>query len=315
MKSIYGIDVAAASLDVRDLAGSRSKSFSNNPKGFVELLSWAEGAELFVMEATGSHHVAAADFLFAHGAQVAVANPGRAKHYGASLGIRNKTDRADAEVLARFAAANELPLYEPLPDWQRRLRALIRSRQNLVRHLSSLKVQAKEPGLDEFVADQLAASISFAQEQLKLTMAQMRSVIKGEADLRRKMSLLRSIPGVGEVLALTLLAEIGVFERFESAKKAAAFAGVCPAQRQSGGKRWTTRMSKAGNSELRKALYMPALAAIRVDGPFKSLFLRLVGKGKAKKSAVGAAMHKLVRVAYGVLKSGTPFIAEGVASA
>jgi len=313
MRSIYGIDVAGAHLDVCHVSGSRSKKFENSSKGFSKLSFWAKDAELFVMEATGTHHVAVADHLHSQGVAVAVVNPARAKHYGASLGIRNKTDKVDAQVLAQFAAANQVPAYEPLPEWQKALRSLVRARERLVRHLASLKVQKQEPEVDAFVLAQIDASIAFSSEQLKLTMCRIRSLLKSSSVLQAKFALLRSIPGVGEVLAMTLLAEIGCFERFDNAKKAAAFVGVCPAQRQSGTKQWVTRMSKAGNAELRKALYMPAMAAVRAEGVFKELYKRLVGKGKSKMSAIGAVMHKLVRVAYGVLKSGKPFIAEGVA--
>lgn len=313
MKSIYGIDVSGASLDVRHISGSRAKQFQNNPKGFAKLAAWARDAELFVMEATGSHHTALAEDLHGRGFAVSVANPARAKHYAQSMGIRNKTDQVDALILAQFGGANSLALYTPLPAWQRQLRAWVRARDNLVRHLASLKVQRQEPDLDEFVESHLKALIAFNANQLKQLESQIRQHVRTNTEVSVLFAKLRTIPGVGEVLAWTFLAELGTCEQFESAKEVAAFAGVCPAERQSGTKRWTTRMSKAGNAELRKALYMPALAAVRTANVFQSLYIRLIAKGKSKLSALGAVMHKLVRVAYGVLRTRTPFIAEGLA--
>jgi transposase len=312
MKSICAIDVSGESLDAFDSRTGKSKRFENTSKGFSRLMNWAKGVERFVMEATGSHHMAIADHLHSQDAAVVVVNPARAKHYAGSMGIRNKTDQVDAEVLARFALVNELPLYSPLPDWQKELRALVRHRRHLVSERASLKTRQKEPGLDEFVLRQLSQIEEFLDQQLKQTEKRMREVVAAP-ELKYKVDLLRTIPGVGVVLAFELLAEFGGFDTFSSAKAAAAYAGVCPAERQSGAKRWVSRMSKAGNAQLRMALYMPALAAVRCEGPFKTLYMRLLEKGKSKLSALGAVMHKLVRVAYGVAKSGLPFTHEGVA--
>ena len=130
----------------------------------------------------------------------------------------------------------------------------------------------------------------------------------GHAALRADRQLLESIPGVGAATAQVILAELPEPARFASAQQAAAYAGLAPREYGSGTSvRKRTRLSKAGNARLRKALYLPTLTAIRFNPLLRGFFERLVAAGKARMAAVGACMRKLLMIAYGVLKSRTPF--------
>ncbi|HVF11432.1 MAG TPA: transposase [Abditibacteriaceae bacterium] len=140
------------------------------------------------------------------------------------------------------------------------------------------------------------------------TRRQVKDHINGHPDLKGKSELLDSIPGIGEATAALLLAELGDMTQFSSARQVAAFAGLVPRIRESGTSvRGRARLSKIGSSRLRKSLYFPALAALRSNPFIKSLGLRLSAQGKSKMLIVGAAMRKLLHLAYGVLKSGQPF--------
>jgi transposase len=133
-------------------------------------------------------------------------------------------------------------------------------------------------------------------------------VIAATAALQADRQLLESIPGIGAVTAQAILAELPDPARFASAQQAAAYAGLAPREYGSGTSvRRRTRLSKAGNARLRKALYLPALTALRFNPLLKALFERLVAAGKSKMAAVGACMRKLLMIAYGVLKNRTPF--------
>lgn len=308
MESIVGIDVSKASIDTCHLG--KDRKFSNCRKGHLELLAWAKGAGLFVMEATGSHHFALADLLAERGKAVSVVNPARAAHYARALGMKNKTDRADARVLAEYAARNDVPRYVPASPEARQLKKLVRHRERLVCSASRLRVQLQDPGVDGFEAGQFKEQAALLKSQLQAVESRVKGLLADSAELRASVALLKSIPGVGDVTAWTVLSEAEGLSRFGGAKQLAAFAGVQPRIRQSGSSTGRAMMSKKGSAALRRALFMSAVTAIRVEGPAKELFVRLVERGKARKSAVGAVMNKQARTAYGVWKSGRPFSPE-----
>lgn len=310
MKSIVGIDISKATFDVFQ-TGGKERQFKNDPSGFKKLLAWAGEVDLFVMEATGDYHLALADFLFEQGRAVAVVNPHRSSYYARALGQTHKTDRADAKVLCLYAERNEVQMYVPAPPAQRRLKKLVRHRERLVGTATSLKRVLKEPALDAFEAKQCRAQVKFIEVQIKQVEREILTVITGDESLASNFALLLTVPGLGPITACTLLAESGGLSRFETAKSLASFSGLHPRLKQSGTSLSThPHMSKSGSAALRRALYMSALTTIRYEGPCKNLFVRLVSKGHSRKSALAAAMHKQVRIAFGVVKSGRPFSLE-----
>lgn len=307
MKSVAGIDVSKASLDV--CFGEKTKSFDNDSAGIQALMRWCKGAELVVMEATGSYHFDLACALHEKGFAVAVVNPARACYYAKSMGKRNKTDSVDAGVLAEFGRTHELELFVPPSEAERSLCRLVRLRSDLVVQRAQGKIRVQDPAVTEFEVAMWKSQKVFFDEQIGAVEKEIAKVLASEKALTAAYDLLLGIPGIGTVTAWTILAEVRDIKRFDSAKKIAAFAGVCPSLRQSGTSlRGPGKLSRQGNSTLRKALYMASVAAIRLDGVFQDFFVRLVSQGKAKKTALVAVMHKLIRTAYGVLKSGDPFI-------
>ena len=155
------------------------------------------------------------------------------------------------------------------------------------------------------VLAQLQAQIEFLDQQLEEIQQQIYQHIDGHPELKRQHELLDSLPGVGRLTAARLLAED--LSRFEDARSAAAYAGLTPMNRTSGSSvRRRPKLSKIGKASLRRALYFPAIAASRKP-VFGALYQRLLAQGTCKMAALGAVMHKLLRVAYGVLKSGQAF--------
>ena len=136
----------------------------------------------------------------------------------------------------------------------------------------------------------------------------IREHIGNHPDLKQKSDLLDSIPGIGATTAALLLAEITDFKQYKSARQVAAYAGLVPRERRSGSSvRGRTCLSKIGNARLRKALYFPAMTALRCSGFFQQWASGMRERGKSKMSVIGAAMRKLIHLAYGVLKTGMPF--------
>jgi len=309
MKSIVGIDISKATFEAH-MAG-KARNFTNSKAGFAQLLKWSKGAELYVMEATGAYHVALADYLCEAGLSVAVVNPRMASHYARAMGMCHKTDRADAKVLATYAERNEVPAYVPEAPEVRRLRKLVRHRERIVTSQCVLQRQLAEPEIDRFEKRQLTEQAKLLKTQQAKLEQEIYSLIAADLGLGRTFALLVSIPGVGPITAITIMSEGGDLSKFPSAKHLASYAGVNPRLKESGTSlRGRPKMSKSGSSALRKALYMSAMAGIRCEGPCRALFERLILKGHTRMSALGAVMHKQLRLAFGVCASKRPFSLE-----
>ena len=191
----------------------------------------------------------------------------------------------------------------------------VRALQALVRRLETLEEMRvmEENRLSsgvECVAVQasLQEHLVYLQQQVEKTRQQIQDHIDQNPGLKEQAKLLESIPGIGETTAALLLAELGDIRHFDNARQVAAFAGLVPRIRESGSSlRSRARLSKVGSSRLRKSLYFPAITALRFNPLIKALGLRLSAQGKPKMLIIGAAMRKLLHLAYGVLKSKRPF--------
>lgn len=312
MEAVLGIDIARRKFDVAlRVAGKlKFKTFSNQTSGFAALSAWMAGHKVervhACLEATGSDGEAVAIYLIDQGHRVSIVNPAQIRGFAQSLMSRNKTDRADSRVIALFCEAHRPPLWTPPPTEVRQLQAWVR------RLVALQDLRQQESNRLDTSPDEVVASIRSIIDVLDKEIATVRQRIHDHFDqhpgLRQQRDLLESIPGVGENTIASLLAFIGDITRFSHAKQLAAFAGLTPRQYESGiSVRAPTRLSKAGNPLLRRALYMPALVAIRYNPIIKAFYDRLRKAGKAPKSAIAACMRKLLHIAYGILKSKMPF--------
>jgi transposase len=314
---IVGIDVAKATFDVAlplERPGKyRTKAkLPNTPAGFAEVLKWLRqhAAEAAVcLEATGIYHEALATTLVEHGVTVYVVNPAQVAAYAKSELARTKTDRYDAKLIARFAMAQQVhqklrPWVPPTPG-QRQLRALVH-RLNDLQTMRQMEANRLAVG-DASVRPSIQRLIATLDTQVEALKQAIRDHIDQDPDLRRDHTLLSSIPGIGELTAAFIQGFAGRLQRFDDPRQLDAFAGLNPAIRQSG--RWAgqSRLSKLGHALLRAKLYMPALVAIRHNVAVRALFDRLLDRGKPPKLALGAAMRKLLHIAWGVVRSGSPF--------
>jgi transposase len=309
-----GLDVAKRKFDAALLFHGRThhRLFTNNPTGFGDLLRWVRGCAPSLphacLESTGTYGDALALFLHQQGVRVSVINPARIKAFAQSELARTKTDKADAALIARFCVAHQPPPWTPPPLEQRQLQALVRRREALqaMRQQERNRLDLESP--DSLLHESLRLHCEHLEQQLHQLDAQLHAHLCAHPTLQRQAQLLQSIPGIGQLTALKLLAEAPLLGRYRSARQAAAYAGLSPRQRQSGSSvHGLTRLSKTGNAALRRALYFPAVVALRANPLLRVFAMRLLAAGKPKMAVIGAVMRKLLHQAHGVLKHNQPF--------
>ena len=309
---IVGVDIAKAKFDVARLDAEgkyKHKKFDNTSEGFALFLAWLAGfsgaAPFICMEATGAYSLPLAEFLVAQGFRVSVVNPAKIAAFAKSELSRAKTDKADAKLIARYARAMQPALWTPPPSEIRELQALLRRVEQL------LEMQQMEQNRLDTAAPATTGSIksvlALLEQELKATRDKIRQHIDNHPDLKRRRDLLESIPGVGEATAAWLLTVLSEHYGFAHAKQAVAHIGLAPVIRQSGKWAGQTRLSKTGDSKVRKALYMPILSALRCNPAIAAFCQRLKANGKHGIAINCAAMRKLIHIAFAILKSGRPF--------
>ena len=313
-----GLDISKLKFNaclIRAAGKLRHKVFPNNPAGFAQLSAWLsqQGVERAhaCLEATGAYGDSLAAYLYEAGHTVSVINPAAVKAYAQSHLSRTKTDRVDAALIAGFCMERRPSEWRPPAPELRELQALVR-RLDSLREMRTMEENRLSSGIAvEAVRGSVEELIAHLSEQIRKTEALIRSHIDRHPGLRRQRELLDSIPGVGEATAAALLAEVPDILQYKSARQVAAFAGLVPRERQSGSSvRGRVRLSKIGNARLRKALYFPAVTALRCSPFFQRWAEGLRARGKSKMAVIGAAMRKLIHLAYGVLKTGKPFDPE-----
>src|SRR5215216_5330953 len=267
---------------------------SNDQEGVDELLSRLEGmnVELVVLEATGRYERLAATSIAAAGIAVAIVNPRQARDFAKAIGRLAKTDKIDAEVLARFAWAVG-PSPSVIPDEEAQaLQAILARRRQL---LSMLTAETNRLQMaPEALRKRIRAHINWLEKEIERTDRDLEEAIKASATFRENEALLRSVPGVGPVLARTLLAELPELGTLTH-KRLCALVGVATFNRDSGQRRGK-REVWGGRAPVRAALYMGALVATRHNPTIKEFYERLLKAGKPKKVALVACMRKLLSI-------------------
>jgi transposase len=310
-----GLDIAKRKFDAALLHQQGRcvhQQFLNSPDGFAQLALWlqrhATGPLHACLEATGVYGDAVALFLHQQGHRVSVVNPARIKAFGKSELSRTKTDKADAALIARFAAAATLRPWTPLQPEQRQLQALVRRLEAVQRMRQQERNRLDLEATDSLVTESLREHLAHLNQQIRQLQQRLRTHVRSHPSLQQQSDLLQSIPGIGATTALNVLAEIPDLAHWPRARQAAAYAGLTPRHRESGSSvRGRPRLSKIGNPRLRRALYLPAVVAMRANPILRAFAVRLLAAGKSKMAVVGAVMRKLLHQAYGVLKHATPF--------
>ena len=313
-ESVLGIDVAKEKLDAFLMIADKEyyKQFSNEFEGYHQLAAWLRrmdaGRVHVCLEATGQYSDGVTEYLHEHGFPVSMVNPARIKAFGGSKLRRNKTDKADAKLIAEFCREQNPPLWSPPPPHFKELQALVRRLDDLQQNLNQEENRLQAGTQAETVITGIKAHIEFIKAQIEAVKDAIQAHIDKYPDLKKQQSLLTTIPGIGKLTAAKLLGEVRDFKDFDNARQLAAYAGLTPRNFYSGSSvHRKSLLSKAGNANLRQTLYMPAISAKRWNPIVKVFCDRLLASGHRPMEVVAAAMHKLLHIAFGVLKSGKPF--------
>ena len=298
-----GIDVAQDWVDVAIHGVGQPWRVTSDERGVQDLIHALQehGVALVMVEATGGLEIPLAVALDVAGIPVALVNPRQVRDFARSLGKLAKTDRLDAQVLAHFGAATR-PVPRPLPDEQARELAALVARRRQVLQMHAAELQRRHRAL-HVVRHRIDRVLAVLEQEVQELDTELRDRLQASPLWREQEDLLQSVPGVGPALTFSLLAnlpELGTL----SSKQVAALVGVAPMNRDSG--HWRgKRVVWGGRANVRAALYMPTVVAVRWNPVLREFYQRLVEAGKPKKVALVASMRKLLVILNAMLKHRT----------
>lgn len=309
---VVGIDVAKAELVVATRPAGERWTVENEERGVRTLVERfrRDGATLIVLEATGGYELLCVAALAAANLPVVVVNPRQVRDFARATGQLAKTDRIDADILALFAERVR-PEVRALPDADaQELDALLARRRQLLEML-----QAERNRLGQVfgrgkapVKKSLKSHIAYLERELRMTDTDLGDMVRHSPAWRERDDLLQSVPGVGPVLSLTLLAELPELGRL-SRREIAKLVGVAPLSRDSGTLRGR-RFVHGGRASVRAVLYMAALVATKRNAVIRAFYTRLLAAGKPKKLALVACMRKLLTILNTMVRTGERWSAE-----
>lgn len=319
-QAVAGVEVSADVLVVAfDNGQMRSSEFPNTTAGHQQMLRWLrkQAAEVrLCMESTGLYGLDAALALHQQpGVEIMVANPRSVRHFGCAMMERSKTDPIDARLLAEYARRMPFHPWQPPSRAGRQLCALARAIHQLTEINSMQKNQLHAAGATattpKIVLRELERSLANHQRSIQRLTREALQLIASDAELQERFELLLSFPGIAQTSALQLLGELVLLSPDFNVRQWVAYAGLDPRQYSSGKSvEKKVRISKVGNRHLRRALFMPALVAVRRDPQFRAYYRYLLAHGKLKMVALVAAMRKLLHGIYGVFQTREPFNAH-----
>ena len=300
-----GIDVSKDRLDVHLRPSGEALSVPRDAKGLdgVGRLGSLPVA-LVVLEATGGFEATVAAALAGAGLPLCVVNPRQIRDFARAMGRLAKTDALDAEVIALFAERVR-PQARPLPEPERGHLAELVGRRRQIIEMIGMETNRRGRAVDKHLARGLDRHIAFLERELAEVDGEISQAIKASPAWREAEALLKWVPGIGDVTARTLLAELpelGSVGRHQLA----ALVGVAPINRDSGLMRGR-RAIAGGRTSVRNVLYMAALTAIRRRSPFRAFYDRLTSRGRPKKVALVAVMRKLLTILNAILRDRTPW--------
>ena len=325
-----GIDVSAKKFDVslitidssQQTKVIKSRKFENTNNGFKQFKIWYDKQLVkalhpirFILEATGVYHENLAHFLHNDEQYISIVLANHANKFLGSLGYKSKNDKIDAKGLAIMGAQRNLKAWNPPVDFYATLRWYTRHYQTLQEtktmesnRLHAINASASKP---TFVIKQLKKSISQLNKEIEATAKQITKHLDDNKEVRRKVDQISTIKGVGELTAAVLIAETFGFELFENAKQLISFSGMDVIENQSGKRQGKTKISKKGNSRIRRALFMPGFSVVTNKVPvFYNLYCRTFDKHKIRMKSYVAVQKKLLTTIFALWKGDKSFDPE-----
>ena len=329
LKQVVGIDVAQKELVVtlgrifEDLSIElyAYKVFKNTEKGFVGLSDWVKKITktdvkvLYVMEATGVYHQKFAYYLDNNNYEVCIVLPNKISNYIRTLDIKTITDKTCSQAITRFGLERKLDLWKRPKSVYKSLQQLTRERDQIVAERvivkNQLHAELSEAEPNDKSLKRIRARIKFLNSQEKEIKDDINDIVKSDENLKKEIDLICTIPGVGELTAVIVLAETNGFELIRNKRQLTSYAGLDIKEKQSGTSiKGKPRISKKGNRSLRKAMHFPALVAVKWDENFRELYARIVSKHGIKMKALVAVQRKLLEMIFIVFKNRTRYDKE-----
>ena len=297
-----GVDISKEKFDVS--YDNQFKQYTNNASGIAKFIETLSSENKVIFESTGVYSILFHKILCENKINTCRINPYKSRQFARGAGFLAKTDKVDAKMLKKFGELMD-PTPIPYNFSNETLSELVYTKESLGKNVQALKNRLERSFNSKVASDAIHASIEALENQVKIINEELQKMMKTEQDLKEKIALLISIPGVGVTTAIALLCyapELGNIDK----KALTALAGLAPMTCQSGTMRGFESI-RGGRPLLRKAFFFPALVAIRHNLPLKDLYERLVAKGKPKKKAVVAVMRKLLIYANAVLEKREKF--------
>ena len=322
LKYSLGLDIAKlkfdACLSVIDVSQrvvvKATRQFSNDEKGCKSLVEWIDKHQklkdiplVVCMEATGIYYEFCALYLHKIGFDISIILPNKAKKYLQALGLKSKNDSIDAKGLAQMGAEQKLKLWQPMGEFFYKLRSLTRQLQTMQELKTMVMNQKHATSLAmyelKFVLKQQKEMILMYDKQIKKLNVEIEKQLQSDKIVADKVEKMATIKGVGILTIAVILAETNGFELFTSASQLVSYSGYDAIENQSGSHTGKTRMSKKGNSRIRRALFMPAFCAVKnKQSVFANLYDRIFSKSNIKMKAYVAVQKKLLVIMYALWK-------------
>jgi transposase len=327
LKYCVGIDVSKNELQccisvidqLQKVTVKSSTKFTNTKTGFTRLHQWIttrhkhqEVPLVVVMEATGIYYEQIAMYLFQQHYAVSIVLPNKAKKYLQSTGLKSKNDKIDAQGLARMGAEQCLELWQPMDSYFYQLRELTRQHQSLQELKTSVhnQLHASQTGMyqNELVVAQLQALLITLDEQINELAAAIEKHIDDQQEVKHRVDNICKIKGVGTLTVAVILAETNGFALFENSRQLVSYAGYDVVENQSGNHKGKTKISKKGNSHIRRAMHMPAFGVVSNEQhPFIDLFKRTFKRHGQKMKSYVAVQKKLLVIIYALWKNNSAY--------
>lgn len=299
---VVGIDVSKALLDVAASVPFKMKQVTNDSTGIAKLTALLRdlSPKMIVLEATGGYQRAVVDAFHVARLPVSEANPRKVRAFAVAAGVLSKTDKIDARTLVQFGSAMEPEPTLPVDPASREVAEIQTRHRQLIENRTAEKNRVKIA--PTHLQEGINRHIAWLDEEIDQIEQRIKDLIKVDSFLSAKYQIVTSVPGVGPATAAALLGHFPELGRIAS-KQAASLAGLAPFADDSG-RRSGKRFIRHGRANIRSAMYMATLSAIRFAAPFSAFYQRLIGVGKPKKLAIVACMRKLITTLNSMVRNG-----------